>query len=449
MIDQRISQREVYYNQKAVEIADYFADYDTKGLYNAAVEIGQEMYCRVLVLNLQGTVMTDTFTELNGTAIENAEVSKVLSGSDYFAYGAYKLSLPNKNSLIYTPNLPYKSNRSSYWTVYYANAVIHGGNKVGVLLISEPIQDLVDQIDKLSKRIILISSVVGALILVFMFFITNNMTYPIKALTTQVRAIAQGVFSNRVNIKASGEIAEFAAAFNMMTERLENLDNARNKFVSDASHELKTPLASMKLLIEALLSQPDAPRELTEEFLGDINHEIDRLTYVINDLLTIVKMDKDASLTNAVPLQLIDVLDKVVHLLQPLAQKKNITLAYTPIEDPTVIGDESKLQQAFTNLIDNAIKYSPENTMVTIRLYERGRNAVIEVEDQGIGISEEDQQHLFERFYRADKARSRETGGTGLGLAIADNVVKLHNGKITVKSELGKGSTFTVELPMQ
>ena len=251
-------------------------------------------------------------------------------------------------------------------------------------------------------------------------------------------------------VRGSGELAELAQTFNTMSKQIQTLDQARNEFVSNASHELKTPLASVKLLIDALLTQKDASRELIEEFLSDVNHEIDRLNYVINDLLTLVRMDKNAKDSiNMVPLQLMGLLDRVRHMLQPLASKRGISLEFKADEDLTVLGDAMKLQQAFYNLVDNAIKYSQEDTTVRIHLFRREHKAVVEVIDQGIGISPEDQKHIFERFYRVDKARSRQTGGTGLGLSIVDTIIRQHQGEIRVQSQEEVGTTFTVELKIK
>ena len=158
-------------------------------------------------------------------------------------------------------------------------------------------------------------------------------------------------------------------------------------------------------------------------------------------------MDDSGAESRFVPIQLMDLIDRVYHMLQPLAGKQGITLE-CETEDLTVNGDQTKLQQAFSNLIDNAIKYSPEDTVIKIKLYKKGRNAVVDITDQGIGISEADQAHIFDRFYRVDKARSRGSGGTGLGLSLVDNIVKQHGGAISVKSALGEGSTFTIELPL-
>ena len=203
----------------------------------------------------------------------------------------------------------------------------------------------------------------------------------------------------------------------------------------------------MKILSESLLTQPDAPIELYREFMGDINSEVDRLSLVINDLLTLVKTDKGAETLIIGKIELGELIKKITTNVRPLARRKHITVSYEYV-DVTVDGDELRLQQVFTNLIDNAIKYSPENTTITVTLTQTLNNAIISVSDQGIGISQKDLIHIFERFYRVDKARSRQAGGTGLGLSIVKQIIEQHGGSIDVKSQEGAGTTFTVTLPL-
>ena len=203
----------------------------------------------------------------------------------------------------------------------------------------------------------------------------------------------------------------------------------------------------MKILSESLLSQPDAPAELYREFLGDINSEIDRLSLVINDLLTLVKTDKGIETLIIGDVELGELIRRITSTVAPLAQKKHITVAYQ-YRDVTVRADELRMQQLFTNLIDNAIKYSPENTTITVDLSKTMDNAVVSVSDEGIGIAKEHLPHLFERFYRVDKARSRQAGGTGLGLSIVKQIVDQHGGTIEVESTEGKGTKFTVTIPL-
>lgn len=445
MLDQRFSVQQQSVSANALEIEKELGH--SESLYSICEEFAREFEGRVFVLDPNGTVIVDTYSELTGTHFENDATARVLNQGQGSARLTYTQKIISQSAEQYNSFLPYKKGRREYWAVCYAERMLSSEGERYALVASIPIQDVVDRINVFSIRMIIVSAVTGVLFFAFMLLLTLKTIKPIQDMTAKIGDMAKGDFSVRAQVKGKSEIAELAASFNIMSEKLEHLDASRNKFVSDASHELKTPLASMKILVDALLSQPDASRELYEEFLGDISHEIDRLNYVINDLLTLVRMDDSGAESRFVPIQLMDLVDRVYHMLQPLAAKQGITLE-CETEDLTVNGDQTKLQQAFSDLIDNAIKYSPEDTVIKIKLYKKGKNAVIDIIDQGIGISEADQAHIFDRFYRVDKARSRGSGGTGLGLSIVDNIIKQHGGTISVKSALGEGSTFTVELPI-
>ena len=203
----------------------------------------------------------------------------------------------------------------------------------------------------------------------------------------------------------------------------------------------------MKILIESLIYQDAFDPAMTREFLTDIDKEIDRLNSVIGDLLTLVNMDSGEMRLRLSDLQLDEMLAETVKRLTPLAGNRDINLTLEAHAAPVVEGDSSKIQQVFYNLIDNAIKYTPAGGDVRVELGENARFAIIKVSDTGIGIPQADIAHIFDRFYRVDKARSRETGGTGLGLSIVNQIVQLHGGQVSVQSVEDKGSVFTVTLP--
>ena len=243
-------------------------------------------------------------------------------------------------------------------------------------------------------------------------------------------------------------MVQLAEAFNSMSEKLETLDQSRNQFVSNASHELKTPLATMKIMIESLIYQPDMDKALRTEFLTDINNEIDRLSAVVSDLLTLVKMDaKDVKLQRE-NLSLAQLCRENEHRLKPIAEKKKQTIRLTLSDACEMYADKSKLNQVIYNLMENAVKYTGEGGTVQVTLTKQGHDAHLVIADNGPGIPKENLPHIFDRFYRVDKARSRETGGTGLGLSIVRQLVLLHGGSIRCESEFGKGSSFIVDLPL-
>ena len=244
------------------------------------------------------------------------------------------------------------------------------------------------------------------------------------------------------------ETRQMTEAFNKMLGRLRVLDDSRTEFVSNVSHELKTPLTSMKVLSDSLLTQEDVPVELYKEFMGDLSEEIERENKIINDLLSLVKMDKTADTMNISSVNINTLVERILKQLRPIAAKNNIEVVFESFRPVTAEVDEVKLSLAITNLVENAIKYNQENGWVHVALNADHKLFYIEVADSGIGIAPEETDHIFERFYRVDKSHSREIGGTGLGLAIARSAIVMHRGAIKVYSQPGKGTTFTVKIPL-
>lgn len=237
-------------------------------------------------------------------------------------------------------------------------------------------------------------------------------------------------------------------SFNKMLGRLKVLNDSRDEFVSNVSHELKTPLTSMKVLADSLLIQEDVPAELYKEFMGDLSEEIERENKIINDLLSLVKLDKTANTLNIKSENMNTLVERILKRLRPIAATRNIELVFESFRPVTAEVDEMKITLAISNLVENAIKYNKENGWVHVSLNADHKNCYIEVADSGVGIPKEAVEHIFERFYRVDKSHSREIGGTGLGLAIARSAVVMHRGAIKVYSQYGEGTTFTVRIPL-
>ena len=238
-------------------------------------------------------------------------------------------------------------------------------------------------------------------------------------------------------------------AFNRMMRRIKTMDDSREDFVANVSHELKTPMASMKVLADALNSQPDAPVEQYREFMEDISRENDRENQIITDLLSLVKMDRKAQDLNIETVNINDLLALIIKRLKPLAEKKNVELILESFRPVNAEIDQTKIALALTNIIENAIKYNkPEGGWVRTSLNADHKYFYVTIADSGIGIPKESVDHIFERFYRVDKSHSREIGGTGLGLAISRNAIVLHRGAIKVYSEPGEGTTFSIRVPL-
>ena len=235
---------------------------------------------------------------------------------------------------------------------------------------------------------------------------------------------------------------------NELLDRMKVLDDSRQEFVSNVSHELKTPLTSMKVLADSLNMQENVPLELYKEFMQDITNEIDRENKIITDLLSLVKMDKSADSLNIESLNINELLELILKRLRPIAQEKHVELVLESFRPVTAEVDEVKLTLAISNLVENAIKYNEENGWVHVSLNADHQFFYIKVEDNGMGIPEESLDRIFERFYRVDKSHSKEIGGTGLGLAITRSIVLMHRGAIKAFSTEGEGTIFNVRIPL-
>ena len=234
-----------------------------------------------------------------------------------------------------------------------------------------------------------------------------------------------------------------------MLRRMKLQEDSRQEFVSNVSHELKTPITSMKVLSDSLLAQDNVPVELYKEFMGDIAEEIDRENKIITDLLSLVKMDRRSSDVNIQETNINQLIELILKRLRPIAAKRSIELVLESFKPVIAEVDETKLTLALSNLVENGIKYNKDEGWVHVSLNVDSKYFYVKVEDSGIGIPEESQEHIFERFYRVDKSHSREIGGTGLGLAITRSAVLMHHGAIKVYSREGEGTTFKVRIPLK
>jgi len=305
-------------------------------------------------------------------------------------------------------------------------------------------------VSAVKDELILLSILSCLLIGIVIFVVANLMTRRIIRFTDKITLMSDGVLDEKMDIRGNDEIARMGVAFNTMAEKLAGIEQQRIQFVSDASHELKTPLSSIKLMSDSIIQNPDIPKEQIHEFLGDINSEVDRLNRIINKLLSITKMDTEVEKVenNFELLDLREVVSDIIKTLYPLAKNSEIALNFTADKEIYILGDKDTLFQAIYNICDNAIKYTKRYGEVNVILDKKDLEAHIVVRDNGVGMRPEDAEHIFERFYRVDKARARETGGTGLGLAIANAAVKAHKGSIQVFSEPNIGSEFTIVLPL-
>lgn len=329
--------------------------------------------------------------------------------------------------------------------------VYRGHAVVGALGYKTSTEDLYDYFDHIRFRLIVISVCGSLLIGLFGIFISALFTKPISKVTGQIKDMSETDTRHLIDVRGGNEITELVSAFNLMVERINDIDARRQEFVSNASHELKTPLSSIKLICDSLLQNPETDRETVNEFLGDMNEQVDRLTRIVNRLLSLTKLDSSVEETEIFSFSTVNIqllVQNVVKALLPLAQSKNIMLETNLGEVVFLRVDADKIWEAVYNILDNSIKYTPEDGRVYIELYRDEKNVYITISDSGIGMAETEINKIFDRFYRVDKARARETGGTGLGLSIALSAVQLHGGYIDVESREEEGSLFRIVLPV-
>ncbi len=323
-----------------------------------------------------------------------------------------------------------------------------GKNVIGVMLVSVSTDSIVATLGILKQYALMMQFLVAVVVVIAGFAASSGLVRPFKRLTKSIKDVQDGYEADFISVRSYSETETISAACDEMLQRLQTLDESRQEFVSNVSHELKTPLTSMKVLADSLIGQEDIPVELYREFMSDIGDEIDRENKIINDLLSLVKMDKSAGNINIASVQINELLERIMKRLRPIAQKQNVELVMESFRPVVAEVDEVKLTLALTNLIENAIKYNNPEGWVHVSLNADHQNFFVTVEDNGIGIPKEAQDRIFERFYRVDKSHSREIGGTGLGLAIARNAIIMHRGAIKVHSMEGEGTTFTVRIPL-
>lgn len=395
-------------------------------LEDIILERSQELNFRIFIIDNDGMVIKDS---------NNTDIGKT------FLLPEVLVALEGKNVANY-----YKKQGVIYASSYIEEPTTH---KKGVVLLVSSFEDSQSLISTITQKWFVLTMFVSIIIGIFIFFVSEIIISPIKKILKSINEISNGQLHQRVKISGNSEISQLCDAFNSMTEKLEQIDASRQEFVSNVSHELKTPLSSIKVLSDSILLQENIPSEMYIEFLQDINSEIDRMTEIVNNLLALVKLDYREAGLNIAETDINKMLDDILKRLTPLAEQKNIALSKEYVKNVTIEADEMKLSLAISNLVENAIKYTDCEGSVKVLLDCDHQNAFITISDTGIGINEEEQTKIFNRFYRVDKTRDRETGGSGLGLSITHSTVILHKGSIKVSSKEGEGSTFIVRVPIK
>ena len=292
-----------------------------------------------------------------------------------------------------------------------------------------------------------ISVVICVVALVAALILSKALTRNTSRLLGGIRSVREGEYNHRIEVKGKDEMAQLAMEFNELTDRLQTIEEVRRRFVSDASHELKTPLASIRLLADSILQNSSVDMETVREFVSDIGEEADRLTRISQRLLALSRLDARLQ-RERVPVDVGQVVEKVGHMLLPLAHSAQVELRYQLQPHCMVLATQDDLYQVAFNLMENAVKYNQPGGSVTVEVAREEYWITLTVQDTGVGIPEEDLLRVFDRFYRVDKARSREAGGTGLGLSIARDTARLHGGDIMAqRGPDGVGARFTARFP--
>ncbi|MBQ9926993.1 MAG: two-component sensor histidine kinase [Lachnospiraceae bacterium] len=406
---------------------------------NAELEQLSGLYSgRVLIINGNLKVIKDTYGISEGKTIISSEVIKCLKGTGMANYD-------DKNGFIEitTPIVETVSDQMATEAVPAGTELVRG-----VMLTSVSTDIITATMDILSRKVLIIECIMVVCLFAIAFVLANALIRPFERITKAISEVKEGYTNEPISVPDYLETEHIVDAFNSLQNRMKMLDDSRQEFVANVSHELKTPMTSVKVLADSLIAQQDAPAELYREFMLDIADEIERENKIINDLLALVKLDKAAAELNISVINMNELTEIILKRLRPIARKNDVELLLVSTREIVAEVDEVKMSLVLSNLIENAIKYNKEHGKVTVTLDADHQYFTVEVADTGIGIPEECMSQIYERFYRVDKSHSREIGGTGLGLAITRNAVLLHRGSIKVESREGEGTTFLVKIPL-
>ncbi|MBF8982268.1 HAMP domain-containing protein [Lutibacter sp. B2] len=406
--------------------------------FNLAQKFAKKSRTRITFINDKGKVIADSYN--NSNIFENysnkPEVKMAIRGE---LRSIQRISSMTKKSSLYIANPPVKINDE--------NLIVR-------------LSASIEEIDRLTKSFIKYTFVAIFFGIMISFFIgyyhIDYMLRPIKKLTRASKLIAKGQFDERVEVSTKDEIGELADSFNKMACKVETmitdmrkLENLRKDFVSNVSHELRTPLTSISGFVETLKSWTTINEADRNKILDIIEFETERLKRLINDILKLSEIENVKLLKEKTKIDIHKSMKEIMYILEPIAKNKSITLEVDISEKINhIVGNIDWFKQMIINLCENAIKYTAEGGKVIVKAYSKEKYLFISIKDNGIGIQKEDIPRVFERFYRVEKARSRNMGGTGLGLAIVKHIVMEFNGEIQLKSHVGVGSEFIIKIPL-
>ena len=394
---------------------------------SAAMAVVEETgLSRVLVTDSAGLVLYDTRETLGavGKYTFYSEIVQALEGYDALSC-AYR-------------DGAFRSRAAS--PVLYQNRII------GSVYAYEYDTEQAALLEGLQSNLLKLSGIIALSVVVLSFILSRMLTRKIGLLLTGIRKVREGAYEHRTHIPGRDEIAQIGEEFNSLTDRLQTTETLRRRFVSDASHELKTPLAAIRLLTDSILQTDNMDMETVRDFVTDIGSEAERLSRITEDLLRLTRLDSN-QMDQPEVVEVVPVLEQVMRMMSLLAQEKDTELTCQAAEDCRVLATRGEVHQVIYNLVDNAVKYSGSHGQVHVTLAREAGQVVLTVADNGPGIPEEDLPRVFERFYRVDKARSRAAGGTGLGLPIVQDTVMKRGGTVSAANRPEGGAVFTVRWP--
>lgn len=402
---------------------------NAQGIGEVLEQLGSISTTRTLVTDPYGLTIYDSLDTLQGSYVLFPEVTQALDSASW-QYGNDAFSWLYRDGAIQSTA---------------ATPIIRYGTIVGCVYMMEYDTSQGALIQSLQRNILQITLILELIVIFFSLIFSKAFSHRLQKIMNSMRIIQSGDYSHKLTLGGSDELTVLGHEFNDLTERLRTSEQKRRRFVSDASHELKTPLASIKLLTDSIL-QNDMDTETIREFVGDIGDEAERLNRMTAKLLSLTKVDGEPEEESEI-IPMAPTIRRCVRRLSGIARESGISVSLDLEQDTPILILEDDLYQIVYNLIENGIKYNVPGGSLSVRLSRDEDNAYLEVKDTGMGIPEDAIPHLFERFFRVDKARSRQSGGSGLGLAIVRAIVQRSRGEIQVSSTYGQGTTFTVIFP--
>lgn len=427
MVDKRISQvkNQCLILANHLYIYGYLDDVTLETQNFELVQTSNLYDGRIMIIDDAYKIIKDTYSISEGKYIISEEVVKCFAGETPYVYD------DNNHYLELTTPISGRDN------------TIHG-----VMLTSVSTEDIALLQAVFEKRMTMFMACLAFAVLFFAILLSGRMVRPLNEIRGAIKAYDDGFRIDEISVPGYNETVEVTNAFNLMLTHMRVQDEQRQDFVANVSHELKTPITSVKILAESLVSNPDVPIEMYKEFMGDIIHEVDREDRIINDLLSLVKTGAGADTLNIESVDIEKMIVDILRTLKPLADKADVDLGMEIIRPVVAEVDEIKLSLALMNIIENAIKYNKPGGYVRVMLDAEPLFFTVSIKDNGIGIPADAINSIFERFYRVDKSHSREIGGTGLGLSITRSIIVMHEGAVKVESEPDEGSLFTVRIPI-